>query len=567
MKLLIATFLLIVGCSPPNPSASTEREEEKKAVVQPILQPEILAEIPEEKKINELPDNAIVSQVDVGISDSVEEGPSLPISITGTVTFDMIDNSLGYWDYENTTVKPAKNVKVVLSSELGSVIDVTFTDESGDYVFNSVGTPGKYFVVAVTETKDRTIRVEDNTQNNAVFGVNSVLFDQSEEQQTIDLHASSGWEGQNSTGSYTSPRVSAPFAIIHFLQLAEVAFKGDHAIPGVIVNWSPSNRSVDGDKALGEIKTAHWDGTELYLRGEADVNADEYDPHVMIHEWMHYFQDTIGRSDSPGGSHPFGANLDPRLAFSEGLANAAATLTPGVGDLLIDVYGQRQGLAAMGLNIEDRTSFPSQGWYSELAVSYLIHDFFDEQADVDDTLALEFMALASTLKEQANTGIPSTIFSFLYELKELVGSDQAQIDQMTTSVGISNVGDRFGSAEIHDGGFAGSLPPVRSVLLSDEPVSISMQDDPAVQDNRLESTRMVTFEASTLTTSLHMTLVTSELRIRLLDRWGILQDWEINGSQSINFDSVPGQTYTLVITLIDEADSLKTVAVALEAIP
>src|SRR5260364_235899 len=74
--------------------------------------------------------------------------------------------------------------------------------------------------------------------------------------------------------------------------------------------WSTDNRPTDGDKAIGEIGTSHVaGGKEMYILGKEDVDIDEYDEGVMLHEWGHYFEHFAGRADSIGGSHGGGDNL------------------------------------------------------------------------------------------------------------------------------------------------------------------------------------------------------------------------------------------------------------------
>jgi hypothetical protein len=56
----------------------------------------------------------------------------------------------------------------------------------------------------------------------------------------------------------------------------------------------------------------------MFLLGKEDVDTDEFDTHVVVHEWGHYFESAVSRSDSPGGNHALGDLLDARLAFGEG---------------------------------------------------------------------------------------------------------------------------------------------------------------------------------------------------------------------------------------------------------
>ena len=75
--------------------------------------------------------------------------------------------------------------------------------------------------------------------------------------------------------------------------------------------WSPENKPSDEwDPATGAIQTTLFLNGELdgfpagiYVLGWQNVDTDEYDAHVIAHEFQHYLEDALSRSDSPGGSH------------------------------------------------------------------------------------------------------------------------------------------------------------------------------------------------------------------------------------------------------------------------
>lgn len=53
----------------------------------------------------------------------------------------------------------------------------------------------------------------------------------------------------------------------------------------------------------------------------SSVDTDHFDDSVILHEYMHFLEDTYSNSSSIGGYHDGDAIIDPRLAWSEGLAN------------------------------------------------------------------------------------------------------------------------------------------------------------------------------------------------------------------------------------------------------
>ena len=39
----------------------------------------------------------------------------------------------------------------------------------------------------------------------------------------------------------------------------------------------------------------------IYVLGAADNDTDEYDQHIVAHEFQHFLEDQVSRSDTPGG--------------------------------------------------------------------------------------------------------------------------------------------------------------------------------------------------------------------------------------------------------------------------
>jgi len=89
----------------------------------------------------------------------------------------------------------------------------------------------------------------------------------------------------------------------------------------------PAGTGSEYELRSGLIGTTHFDGDgNLYILGDADSDTDEYDDHVIIHEWGHYFEQSFSRADSIGGPHGSGDRLDIRVAFGEGWGNAFSAI-------------------------------------------------------------------------------------------------------------------------------------------------------------------------------------------------------------------------------------------------
>jgi len=89
--------------------------------------------------------------------------------------------------------------------------------------------------------------------------------------------------------------------------------------PALELRWSVENKTQLGNRALGQIGTSAYfpeeDGGVIYLLGEEGRDTDEYDQHVILHEWGHYFEHQLSRSDSIGGLHSLNDRLDARVRY------------------------------------------------------------------------------------------------------------------------------------------------------------------------------------------------------------------------------------------------------------
>jgi hypothetical protein len=145
------------------------------------------------------------------------------------------------------------------------------------------------------------------------------------------------------------------------------------------------------DIDAGELPTSFYRGDldSLFLLGDAGTDTEEFDDHVVVHEWGHYFEDVFSRSDSIGGSHSIGQRIDARLAFGEGWATALAAMAlddPQYCDTFVP--GTSGGF---GIDTENNNS-GSQGWFNEMSVATFLYDLWDTVADGSDTVLIRYRA-------------------------------------------------------------------------------------------------------------------------------------------------------------------------------
>lgn len=230
--------------------------------------------------------------------------------------------------------------------------------------------------------------------------------------------------------------------------------------------------------APGEIGSSRFQANVgILLVGAADQDTDEYDRHVIAHEFGHYLEHHFSRSDSIGGPHALTDQLDMRLAFGEAWGTAFAAMATGE-SVYTDTFGagQRQSFS---VDVEQRPSRsnPNPGWFNEESLQSLIFDLYDNGRDVPpgslmvDDLALGFGPIwAAFTTEHRTTRALTSVFPFVHALKVARPSDTPLIDNLTLSQRIDDVTDVYGTGQTNFG-----LPTKRT------PVEVS-QDFNAVYE-------------------------------------------------------------------------------------
>lgn len=116
------------------------------------------------------------------------------------------------------------------------------------------------------------------------------------------------------TNQYLRTQLGSNFKILHKARVfwkkgvSPATYLG---ASGALSFYSPnsSNDILEGLYILGGIN------------GSLCVDTDHFDNSIIVHEYAHFLENKLGRTDSPGGSHSGNMIIDPRLAWSEGFAN------------------------------------------------------------------------------------------------------------------------------------------------------------------------------------------------------------------------------------------------------
>ena len=379
-----------------------------------------------------------------------------------SVAYDLVADGL---DYTRTDQKPIRGARVVLlDAASDTVIAETTSDAMGRYGFDWEGTASvKLWVYA--QTMEPPITIADNTSGDATYVLESAEV-VAEDDTSLDVVATTGWTGV----SYGKPRLAAPFSILDAAYTAARRFLDEATPPPVFpaleINWSVDNRPEDGIVSLGQIGTSHWDDQEIYVLGKENVDTDEFDTHVIVHEWGHSFETRITRSDSWGGSHGFGDVLDPRLAFSEGFCNALSAMILDPDTVYSDALGvgQNDGFWE-DIEKNDTSESAKPGWYSETTVQNVVFDAYDNHEEPFDAIALGLPGVYTVLiGELKTTPAMATLFPFVSGLKTAHPESVAALDALVahhrsgTAFGIDPVTDAWGTGETHGAEDPGALP-------------------------------------------------------------------------------------------------------------
>jgi hypothetical protein len=436
------------------------------------------------------------------------------------VTFDLVPAVAGRGlDYSQTIERPSRGVTVEVVSA-GAVLASTVTDSAGHYSFAVASNTDVSLRVRAEMVHSGSpswdFRVVDNVNSDALYTLAGAVFNTGAFDLTRDLHAASGWTGS----AYTATRSAAPFAILDVVYDSVQVVLGvapTAAFPPLRLLWSTGNVPVSGS-GPGEIGSSRFvDGGGIELLGAAEQDTDEYDRHVIAHEWGHYLEQAFSRSDSIGGAHTITDQVDMRVAFSEGWASTFSAIATGE-SIYVDTFGAGQAKNfSFDLEQSPNRRNPNPGWFNEEAVQSLLYDLYDNGRDVApgtltlDNLALGFGPLFDVMiNGQRQTLALTSIFSLVDALKRARPADAPLIDQMTTAQGTRPVADEYGATETNFGAPTKRTPQEVSadfhsvydtVAVNGPAVNVCSLDDytsaATGAGNKLASRRFVRFAVTT----------------------------------------------------------------------
>ena len=404
------------------------------------------------------PSAPVVSNEKAGSSVSSCD-PTGEVNVSGALTYQRVPHNAvtSGLDYTGIIAMPIRGAVVEVICDVdGLMYDTGVTDAAGNYTLTAPNGVASYIRVKAQlldpSASAWDVEVIDNTSGDALYAMDSSATPFTPAGVDVtgeDYVAATAFDGND----YTS-RVGAPFAILDSVYdaIQEVLAADPSVIlPALDINWSNLNSLVSGDLALGQIGTSFYSPGlgEIYILGDEDSDTDEFDKHVIIHEWAHYFEDKLSRSDSMGGAHGIGDILDMRIAFGEGFGNAFSGIVSG-DPVYVDSSGANQ---STGFDFDVSSDVcANAGWYSECSVQSILFDI--------DAL-IGFTPIYNVLiNEQKNTTALTSIFSFIKPLKDNNVGSATAIDAEVSDHSISSITDIYGDSELTNNPGATDLLPV-----------------------------------------------------------------------------------------------------------
>lgn len=440
---------------------------------------------------------------------------ALPGNVVGRVTYERIPTTAGSGlNYGAPVQEPARGVTVhvVEPGQPQNVLASVTTDDNGNYAaVVADGAPVQIIVLAemIRAAPDPFPRW--NFRVSDLDGAGQVPFTPYSYTLATTGVAGSGTpldvsipSGFNTAGAVTGTRASAPFAVLDTVYRAAqlVASAEPQAeFPPLVLDWAPNNPG-------GETYfTSFHEGLDqelqhIVLSAEVTEDTDEFDPHVIAHEFGHYIEFNFSRADNIGGAHGIGDRLDIRVAFGEGWGYA-------FGAIALDEPDSRDTFVILGsqftsrFDVEDNPPAPGDPegcWCSESSVWSILWDFYDDAADTGDNVALGFEPLWAVLTgAQRTTPAFTSIFSFATALKAENPGSASGINALLNAQNIDggNI-NAFATNEtnVPNGiGSAGALPLYTTVALGGS-VTVRNIDDGGTY-NTVGNHRFIRFEVPT----------------------------------------------------------------------
>lgn len=451
------------------------------------------------------------------------------VNVTGTIRYQRVPFGVPTnqgLDYAAQTMQPARGIVVrALEGASDTILATATTNESGVYSLSvaantsirvqAVAQMAREAPLALPRWNFRVMDFLDNLGNEKPDPVPYVFTDAAAfNSSTAGAHDLAIPSGFNAIGTVTGTRASAPFAILDTVYRARqtvLSVAPNTEFPPLVLDWAADNPGGETYYDPGPVA--------ITLSADPTEDTDEFDAHVIAHEFGHYVEDSFSRADNIGGPHGRGDKLDIRVAFGEGFGYAFAAIVlndPVARDSFVNGSTQVSSTFNVETNPPTNPAGATMGDYgcfcSESSVWSILWDLYDPVADANDTLSLGFAPIWSVLTgPQRTTPAFTSIFSFIAALKAARPGDATAINTLVSAQNISNVIDAFATGESHfptSVPSSAALPLYTTATIGGPPLILFSTDDEGLY-NALGNRRFIRFDVAGSSRSVTITASSS----------------------------------------------------------
>ena len=326
-------------------------------------------------------------------------------------------------DLESSVAVPIGGARVEVYNELTrDLFSVATTHDDGSYRVRvpPPETDG-YGIRVLSMERHGGVMVADNTDGGAIYSIGESL----------------GEAPPSLLIPTDDDRISGAFNIFDVMRRANDfiwALDPTLELPYITIFWSQSNTRTAGDPATGNVGGTYFDpaSNTAFVLGDRQVDSDEFDDSVLLHEYAHILAAQLSRDDSVGEAHVIGDVLDPRVAWSEGWANFFAGWV--LGDATYRDTYDPDGSSTLEYDLDvNLVAGDGGGYWSEFTVHSLLWDLVDSGgASDDDAVDLDFGPIWQAFLELGQDAFVYAV-TFLDRLTAIEGVDVGSVEQLARS--------------------------------------------------------------------------------------------------------------------------------------
>jgi hypothetical protein len=462
MKWLSIIFILLLCSCVPGETPPSERGGDSTTFIPPPPPEETDAPIPPPRVSYDPAGNTNIESVSNDPNVFQYDPGSYSYTITGSISIETATiDSDGHFTYDDTKLVPLASAKIQLwDAQSDSMVSETFV-ENGTYNF-LVDQRRIVYLRLIAESDNPKVRVANNTNNNETYYYETEYFDLINnpiKNFVINIGFNGSLYYANSHENDSSPgdsdffggsiadSFSAPFGILNnyhamitqlHSDIVSSGRKSDSQLASKELNvfWSPINKASLGYINDGEIGKAHYNPIYpgIFLKGEVDVDADEWDNFLQAKLLAYHFLTNYSRSEIYTLEADETKTLQPTQHFAHIFAQIFASHY--VVSLPAGKYVESTGVNGQTLAKEidfNNNLITNREWYSFEGGRKFFYDLFDtvnEGIDYDSLTAIDLMETMLD-PDFIQDDDPITMYKLIHHLKENNLSDSIFIDNLS----------------------------------------------------------------------------------------------------------------------------------------